>query len=77
MEDVTRETARLVAALLTEPDFGADFTLLVAEDAFARVLPAEDFAAFDALGLLSTFAARRVVVLLGDFLVAISRSHNV
>lgn len=55
---MTRETARLVADLLTVPAFGADLTDLVEEDAFASVLPAEDFAAFDDLGLLSTFAAR-------------------
>jgi len=55
---VTRETARLVAALLTVPAFGADLTDLVEDDAFANVFPAEDFAAFDALGLLRTFAAR-------------------
>lgn len=64
MEDVTRETARLVAALLTEPDFGADFTVLAAVDDLAKVLPAEDIAAFVASGLLSTFAARCGVVLL-------------
>lgn len=74
---MTRETARLVAALLIVPDFGADLTDLVDEDAFDRVLPAEDFAAFDALGLLSTFAARRVAVLLGDFLLAISSSPEI
>lgn len=54
---MTRETARFVAARLTVPDFGAGLTDLV-EDALASVLPAEDFAAFDDLGLLSTFAAR-------------------
>lgn len=55
---MTRETARFVAARLTLPDFGADLIILVEDEAFAKVLPAKDFADFDDLGLLRTFAAR-------------------
>lgn len=71
---MTRETARFVAALLTVPGLGADLTILVEDEALARVFPAEDFADFEDLGLLRTFAARRVAVLLGDFLLAMSNS---
>lgn len=64
----TRDTARFVAARPTVPVFGAGLTDLVLLAALLNVFAAEDFADFEALGLLRIFPALWVAALLGVFL---------